>query len=69
MPDISSAILGEKLDFIEATGANTVIAGDTGCVYQMQGGLRRRDSNVKVIHIAEALAKSIRNVDSTGVSN
>ena len=69
MPDISSAILDEKLDFIEATGASTVIAGDTGCVYQMQGGLRRRDSSVKVIHIAEALAKSIRNSSSTGASN
>ena len=69
MPDISSAILDEKLDYIEQTGANTVIAADTGCVYQMQGGLRRRDSSVKVVHIAEALAKSIRNAGSTGVSN
>ena len=59
MADISSAILDEKLDYIEATGANTVIAADTGCIYQMQGGLRRRGSQVQVVHIAEILAKSI----------
>ena len=61
MPDISSAILDEKLDFIEATGSNTVVAADTGCIYQMQGGLRRRGSGVQVVHIAEILSKSIRN--------
>lgn len=64
MPDISSAILDEKLDFIEANGASTVVAADTGCVYQMQGGLRRRGSEVQVVHIAQMLAESIRNIDS-----
>ncbi|MBN4064204.1 (Fe-S)-binding protein [Dehalococcoides mccartyi] len=68
MPDISSAILDEKLDYIEATGSSTVIAADTGCVYQMQGGLRRRGSKVQVVHIAEILAESIRNVSATGAT-
>lgn len=62
MPDISSAILDEKLDFIEKNGSNTVIAADSGCVYQMQGGLRRRGSDVQVVHIAQILAASIKNV-------
>jgi L-lactate dehydrogenase complex protein LldE len=68
MPDISSAILDEKIDYIEATQAKTVIAADTGCVYQMQGGLRRRGSDVQVVHIAEVLAKSIKNVSRVGTS-
>ena len=68
MPDISSAILDEKLDNIEANGSNIVIAADTGCVYQMQGGLRRRGSSVQVVHIAEVLAESIRN-SSTAVKS
>ncbi|MDA1279759.1 MAG: (Fe-S)-binding protein [Chloroflexi bacterium] len=63
MPDISSAILNEKLDNIVQTGAKSVVAADTGCVFQMQGGLRRRGSSVRVVHIAEILADSIR---STG---
>jgi len=66
MPDISSAILDEKLDYIESTGAKTVVAADTGCVYQMQGGLRRRGSDVQVVHIAEILAMSIRNASGAG---
>jgi len=66
MADISSAILDEKLDNIEATGVNTVIAADTGCIYQMQGGLRRRGSDVQVVHIAEILAKSISGPAQTG---
>jgi L-lactate dehydrogenase complex protein LldE len=67
MPDISSAILNEKLDNIEATGANNVIAADTGCIVQMQGGLRRRGSKVQVVHIAEILAKSISRTVQTGI--
>jgi L-lactate dehydrogenase complex protein LldE len=68
MPDISSAILDEKLENIEATGARTVVAADTGCVYQMQGGLRRRGTDVQVVHIAEVLAKSIRNASEAGTA-
>ena len=59
MPDISSAILDEKLDYIQSTGADYVVAGDAGCIFQMQGGLRRRNSNIRVVHIAEALTDSI----------
>ena len=61
MPDISSAILDEKLDNIEATKANRVVAGDIGCIYQIQGGLRRRGSTTQVLHLAEILSESIRN--------
>ncbi len=68
MPDISSAILDEKLDNIETNGSNMVIAADIGCVYQMQGGLRRRGSAVEVVHIAEVLAQSIRNNSVLGKS-
>ena len=61
MPDISSAILEEKLDNIEATKANRVVAGDIGCIYQIEGGLRRRGSTTRVLHLAEILSESIRN--------
>lgn len=66
MPDISSAILDEKLDNVEGTGANLVIAADVGCVFQIEGGLRRRGSSIQVVHIAELLAKSIQNEQVSG---
>lgn len=65
MPDISTAMLDEKLDSVEATGASKLIAGDTGCIMHMEGGLRRRGSDVQVLHIAELLAQSISD-ESTG---
>ncbi len=61
MPDISTAMLDEKLDNVEATGAARLIAGDTGCIMHMEGGLRRRNSDIQVLHIAEFLAESLKN--------
>ncbi len=55
MSDVSTAMLNEKLDNVVATGASTLIAGDTGCIMHMQGGLRRRGVDVQVVHIAELL--------------
>ena len=55
MSDVSTAMLNEKLDNVQATDASTLIAGDTGCIMHMQGGLRRRGSDIKVVHIAEML--------------
>lgn len=55
MSDVSTAMLNEKLDNVLATGASTLIAGDTGCIMHMQGGLRRRGADVQVVHIAELL--------------
>jgi L-lactate dehydrogenase complex protein LldE len=33
-----------------------VVACDAGCLMQMQGGLRRRGSAVRALHLAELLA-------------
>jgi len=53
--DVSTAMLDEKLDNAAATGASTIVAGDTGCIMHMAGGLRRRGSGQQVRHIAEIL--------------
>ncbi len=53
--DVSTAMLDEKLDNAAATGASTIVAGDTGCILHMAGGLRRRGSDQQVRHIAEIL--------------
>ena len=56
MSEISTAMLEEKIDYVKRSQANTVIAGDTGCIMHMQGGLRRAGIDVQVVHIAEVLA-------------
>ena len=54
--DISNQMVGEKAADIEATGADTLLAGDLGCLLNMAGKLKRRGSTVKVRHVAEVLA-------------
>ena len=55
-PGISDKMLEKKLRHIHATGADTLIAGDLGCLMNMAGKLKRQGSPVKVRHIAEVLA-------------
>jgi L-lactate dehydrogenase complex protein LldE len=55
LPEVSTAILDKKLANVEATGATCVVACDAGCLMQMSGGLTRRRSPVRAMHLAELL--------------
>ena len=55
MPAVSEAIMNEKLDRIDATGADTVVGSDISCLLHIEGGLRRRGSEVTVKHIAQLI--------------
>ncbi|MFQ6017840.1 MAG: (Fe-S)-binding protein [Kiloniellaceae bacterium] len=55
-PDISNVMVTNKAALIEETGADTVLAGDLGCLMNMAGKLKRRGAAVRVRHVAEVLA-------------
>lgn len=55
LPEVSTAILDRKLADIEASGARCVVACDAGCLMQIRGGLSRRGSAVRALHLAELL--------------
>ena len=55
-PEISTRMVGDKVADIVATGADTLLAGDMGCLLNMAGRLSREGSAVRVRHIAEVLA-------------
>lgn len=55
--DVSSAMLADKLLRIEETGADAVCACDASCLLQIRGGLERRGSPVRALHLAEVLAR------------
>ena len=55
-PEISNAMVSEKSADIAATGADTLLAGDLGCLLNMAGKLQREGSAVRVRHVAEVLA-------------
>ena len=55
-PDISNSIVERKTEAIAATGADTLLAGDLGCLMNMAGKLKRQGSTVEVRYVAEVLA-------------
>jgi L-lactate dehydrogenase complex protein LldE len=55
LPEVSTAILDKKLASIDAAGADCVVTCDAGCLLQMGGGLGRRGSRVRALHLAELL--------------
>ncbi len=55
-PEISNRMVGEKTADIAATGADTLLAGDLGCLMNMAGKLQREGRAIRVRHVAEILA-------------
>jgi L-lactate dehydrogenase complex protein LldE len=55
--DISTRMADKKCAHITQTGAAAVVAGDLGCLLNIEGRLRRNgDMQTRVLHIAEVLA-------------
>lgn len=55
-PDVSNKIVEKKTANIAASGAETLLAGDLGCLMNMAGKLSREGKNIRVRHVAEVLA-------------
>jgi L-lactate dehydrogenase complex protein LldE len=55
-PDTSVAMGLDKADDVVGTCAEVLTAGDTSCLMHIGGLLSRRDSRVRVMHLAEILA-------------
>lgn len=59
LPEVSTAILDKKLANAEASGAACLVACDAGCLMQMRGGLGRRGSRLRAVHLAEILGPEV----------
>ena len=55
-PEISEKMVNAKVDDVLATGADTLLGGDLGCLLNIAGRLSRRGAEVRVRHVAEVLA-------------
>ncbi len=60
MADLSGAMLADKLDHIERSGADAILTGDVSCLMHMNGGLEKRGQPPRVRHVADLLAEGIR---------
>jgi L-lactate dehydrogenase complex protein LldE len=59
MPEVSGAMLNDKVRHINAVDADLVVTCDASCLTQMNGGLSRQRSAKRVVHIAEVLAGKV----------
>ena len=55
-PQISTAMAEVKARSILETGADAVVSGDTSCLIQIEGYLRRQGRHIRCLHLAEVLA-------------
>jgi L-lactate dehydrogenase complex protein LldE len=60
LPEVSASILERKLANVDRAGADCLVACDAGCLMQMRGGLARRGSRVRALHLAEVLDAGAR---------
>ena len=57
-PDVSTAMLADKMRSVLDTRAEVVCAVDSSCLMHIGGGLRRGRTGVRTVHLAEILAST-----------
>lgn len=61
-PEVSTAMLADKMSNVLATRAEVCSAGDASCLMHIGGGLSRLRTGVRTIHLAQILASTRENV-------
>lgn len=56
-PDISTAMVNDKVKCVLETGAACLVSTDTGCLMNIGGRLRRLQKPLEVLHLAELLQR------------
>jgi glycolate dehydrogenase iron-sulfur subunit len=59
-PEMSRHLQERKIQHVQETGAEVVITANPGCFLQLQSGLRKVGSNMRVMHIVDVLDKAYR---------
>jgi L-lactate dehydrogenase complex protein LldE len=59
-PEVSEALLKDKLRNAQSTGADIVAAVDASCLMHISGGLTRQGSKTQALHIAEVLGMGVQ---------
>ena len=65
-PEISDRMVDDKAQEILKTGADTLLAGDLGCLLNIAGKLSRRGSPIEARHVAEVLADMAGDTSAIG---
>jgi L-lactate dehydrogenase complex protein LldE len=57
-PDVSAAMLADKMEAVIQSGAEVLCAGDRSCLMHIGGGLDRIRAGVRTLHLSEILAST-----------
>jgi len=63
-PEISAAMMDQKIANVEASGAQVVVSCDSGCITHLNGGLHRKGSPLRAVHLADVLCKRLPKIES-----
>jgi L-lactate dehydrogenase complex protein LldE len=55
-PEVSRAMMENKIGHILASGADTVVVGEPGCLMNIAGGLFKAGARVRAMHLIDLLA-------------
>ncbi|HSO18080.1 MAG TPA: (Fe-S)-binding protein, partial [Desulfosarcina sp.] len=55
-PEISGALVSDKVKHITDVSPDAVVGADMGCLMNIQGRLSRMGSSIETLHIAQLLA-------------
>jgi len=59
--EMSSQILGHKMESVNTTGAGIIATANPGCMLQLQAGVRAHGSGQRVMHVVEVLDLAYKN--------
>jgi len=59
-PDLADRFGAQKVDNVEATGAELAVSGNPGCLIQLRSVLDRRGSPIRAVHLADVLDAAYR---------
>jgi L-lactate dehydrogenase complex protein LldE len=59
-PEISGAMLRDKIDFAAATGADALTACDSSCLMHIGGGIEKQGVAIEPLHIVQLLDEAMR---------
>jgi glycolate oxidase iron-sulfur subunit len=58
--EMSMRLLAEKMEAVNATGAEIVATANPGCMLQLQAGVKRNGGKQRVMHVVEVLDEAYR---------
>jgi L-lactate dehydrogenase complex protein LldE len=58
-PELSAAMLADKLEAVRTSGARVLVAGDVGCMLHLGCGVAERGGGLEVVHLSQVFSGEV----------